>query len=91
MENFLMKFCLYGLGIAGRLCSYFARYVYKRAGTDLFFWLELLPGLDFLNPSGQVGSSLVEPNGLNHSSHLPVTVVRLHDGDLHAVGWGEDP
>ena len=20
---------------------------------------------------------------------LPVVVVRLHDGDLHAVGWGE--
>ena len=22
---------------------------------------------------------------------LPVAVVKLHDGDLHAVGWGEGP
>ena len=22
---------------------------------------------------------------------FPVAVVRLHDGDLHAVGWGEGP
>ena len=22
---------------------------------------------------------------------LPVTVLKLHDGDLHAVGWGEGP
>ena len=22
---------------------------------------------------------------------LPVAVVELHDGDLHAVGWGEGP
>ena len=48
MENFLMKFCLYGLGIAGRLYSYFARYVYKRAGTDLFFGLSFFQALTFL-------------------------------------------
>ena len=22
---------------------------------------------------------------------VPVAVVRLHDGDMHAVGWGEGP
>ena len=22
---------------------------------------------------------------------LPVAVVKLHDGDLHVVGWGEGP
>ena len=22
---------------------------------------------------------------------LPVAVVKLHDGDLYAVGWGESP
>ena len=36
--------------------------------------------------SGKVGLNFA----LNQAWLLPVAVVRLHDGDLHAVGWVED-
>ena len=35
---------------------------------------------------------ILEPDFLSKVAWLlPVVVVRLHDGDLHAVGWGEGP
>ena len=39
-------------------------------------------------------SSMTSSNQLRKMSLagiLPVAVVRLHVGDLHAVGWGEGP